>query len=681
MAFTSPSIPTKPNANNIMALLRTMSDDKLFQFAQAHKNDPYVFPLTFQESNSRKQLRVAQAGQNPPTSEVVDQNLQEMAPQAPQMAQAMPPQQLPEDSGIGQLPAPNMQGMAKGGIVAFEDGGKVPGYQAGVFTGATDALSYYLKQQGISGAQFLALPLDKQAELRAAAPSPLPGAAPAAAPAATGTGIGTPKPASAGLTTARGISAGMSKVPLLGMVYDLIAPANRDEERASFPYKLGARSAQTEDDVKKTALKETPNDYAEKKVAELEATSGKKLSTDARNLALSRFVQEKIALDVKQGKAGFTTSADPIRGPDINSMADTGGAAAPTGNPAGGIKPAPSRQGLDPNASGQNLMAGIPGLTQTATGMAQEFQNAKDQFGAPTVPYAIQQKIDAFQKKREEEAKGGLKDLQEDQAKQGLGMEAAEKRTKERGEKLNKREADLPGLAIFQAGLAIMGGESPYALTNMGKGAGIGLKAYTEGLDKLEASREKLDESFDKIELFRQNRADMNAKEIRAAKKEIRATQVEAEKMGLDALMKDTDIKAADARIAFTALMGSREKMYDITSRERLGLAGISAQRDIAGMQVTAQTNIANQRNQLMQDLYGGEARARTEFGRLQQKIIGELSKDTRYQLATPEARAAMQRERLAQEVGNNPFLAPYAMGIGFQKAPAGGMVRSLDAE
>ena len=133
MAFTSPSTPTKPNANNIMALLRTMSDDKLFQFAQAHKNDPYVFPLTFQESNSRKQLRVAQAGQNPPTSEVVDQNLQEMAPQAPQMAQAMPPQQLPEDSGIGQLPAPNMQRMAEGGIVAFEDGGKVPRFQEGGF--------------------------------------------------------------------------------------------------------------------------------------------------------------------------------------------------------------------------------------------------------------------------------------------------------------------------------------------------------------------------------------------------------------------------------------------------------------------------------------------------------------------------------------------------------------------
>ena len=37
---------------------------------------------------------------------------------------------LPENTGIGQLPAPNMQGMgrANGGIIAFDDGGEVPGY-------------------------------------------------------------------------------------------------------------------------------------------------------------------------------------------------------------------------------------------------------------------------------------------------------------------------------------------------------------------------------------------------------------------------------------------------------------------------------------------------------------------------------------------------------------------------
>jgi hypothetical protein len=78
-----------------------------------------VFPLAFQESQTRKQMRVGQAaqmaGQKPPP--VVDQDLQQMAP----------PQALPEDQGIGALNAPNLQRMADGGIAGYADGGQQPG--------------------------------------------------------------------------------------------------------------------------------------------------------------------------------------------------------------------------------------------------------------------------------------------------------------------------------------------------------------------------------------------------------------------------------------------------------------------------------------------------------------------------------------------------------------------------
>ena len=109
--------------SNISDNLAMMPDPALQQFAQMHKNDPYIFPMAFQESNTRKQMRAA--AQNPqaaPAPKVVDQSLQEMA------------QPMPEDQGIATLPAPNMQNMAGGGIVAFDDGGEVPGYAAGVFT-------------------------------------------------------------------------------------------------------------------------------------------------------------------------------------------------------------------------------------------------------------------------------------------------------------------------------------------------------------------------------------------------------------------------------------------------------------------------------------------------------------------------------------------------------------------
>jgi hypothetical protein len=110
------SIPTTPNPNTLMADLRMKSDKQLFDYAQMHKDDPYIFPMAFQESNARKKLRAAQNAQRPPAPKVVDQNLQEMA------------QPMPEDQGIATLPAPNMQNMAGGGIVAFDDGGEVPGY-------------------------------------------------------------------------------------------------------------------------------------------------------------------------------------------------------------------------------------------------------------------------------------------------------------------------------------------------------------------------------------------------------------------------------------------------------------------------------------------------------------------------------------------------------------------------
>lgn len=106
---------------NVISTLRKMSDPQLQQYAAMHKNDPYIFPLAFQESQTRKQIRAeAQAAQAMPQGKVNDQNLAAMAPQP-----------LPEDVGIGQLPADNLRGIATGaagGLVSFGAGGEVPRY-------------------------------------------------------------------------------------------------------------------------------------------------------------------------------------------------------------------------------------------------------------------------------------------------------------------------------------------------------------------------------------------------------------------------------------------------------------------------------------------------------------------------------------------------------------------------
>lgn len=99
------------NAEQITTRLRMMSDTDLQRFAEMHKQDPYMFPLAFNESNMRKKVRAAGA-------------MQQQQPQRPvneQAVQAMSPAMLPENQGIGAL-NPQMQ-FASGGLVAFAEGG------------------------------------------------------------------------------------------------------------------------------------------------------------------------------------------------------------------------------------------------------------------------------------------------------------------------------------------------------------------------------------------------------------------------------------------------------------------------------------------------------------------------------------------------------------------------------
>jgi hypothetical protein len=109
------------NVNQITSQLAKMPDQALQQYAAMHKNDPYTVALALAESNRRKEIRTSaqmDPGQQP---KVVDQEIAAIAAPEPQM--------LPEDTGIAQLPAQNIQGMAGGGIVAFEAGGEVPRFQ------------------------------------------------------------------------------------------------------------------------------------------------------------------------------------------------------------------------------------------------------------------------------------------------------------------------------------------------------------------------------------------------------------------------------------------------------------------------------------------------------------------------------------------------------------------------
>ena len=117
------------NVKTLTDTLSRMELPELQDYATLHKNNPYVVTMALSIANQKKQMKAAQDGQAgmQPQPKVVDQQISQMAAPPPQQMAAAPQQQmLPEDTGIGQLPAQNMQNMAEGGIVAFEDGGEVP---------------------------------------------------------------------------------------------------------------------------------------------------------------------------------------------------------------------------------------------------------------------------------------------------------------------------------------------------------------------------------------------------------------------------------------------------------------------------------------------------------------------------------------------------------------------------
>ena len=109
---------------DMVKVLTKLRPQMLQQFAAAHQNDTYALLAAKAASEEQKKIMAANQPQQMGMPPKVNEQVVASIAQPPQAPQAMPQDQgLPEESGIAQLPAPNMQGMAGGGIVAFSTGG------------------------------------------------------------------------------------------------------------------------------------------------------------------------------------------------------------------------------------------------------------------------------------------------------------------------------------------------------------------------------------------------------------------------------------------------------------------------------------------------------------------------------------------------------------------------------
>jgi hypothetical protein len=244
--------------------------------------------------------------------------------------------------------------------------------------------------------------------------------------------------------------------------------------------------------------------------------------------------------------------------------------------------------------------------------------------------------------------------LQTDIAARGEYGKDREAKLKSKEERIGKEEGQSGGLALLEAGLAMMSGTSANAFANIGQGAMAGTAAYRKSMEKIADARDKLDDAYGRLEDVRFNQKSMDSKELRAAKKGVD----DATNAGLD------------------SLIGYASKRFDITTDQAKTMFGGAV--NLEQSRIAAAPGIA--RNKMLEKRFQGDEKKMAEYGKVQKQVMASLDKDVDYQTATTQAaKDQIMQARMRSAMLNNPFLSSYAMGIGFESAPTGKGARNED--
>lgn len=481
------------NVQELTARLSMMADPALQQYAALHKDDPYVLSLAVSEANRRRQIRAAQQGvagmQPQPT--VAEQEVAQM--NAPVM---------PENVGIGALPAPALAGMPAGGIVGEEEmepqtmaGGGMVAFSNG------GASSVYERHRAM---------YSRDPRLLGSDPN---------------------RPLSESV---------LELAPFLSSIPEIFTsePAPGSE--------LARR--------REAAAQSSPLEQERARNLATVAASGSPTDPNFRRLPDPRAAG--IIYDADAGPAATTPAAPGAPGaPKPPAAAGAPGAGAP------GTKPAATPGGLgDLNALYNRILSG-----QTYTD-----------------PAAAQLK--ALETKERQAAEAEKADIQRDQAKFAKAFEGREARLAERGTEIGKQKDVNMGLALLNAGFAIMSTPGGLA-TAIGKGAQVGTQQFAAGLDKIRSAQERLDEARDRMEELKLNRDEMSAKEVRAAESKIRQVGIDAEKRGIDGLRQAAGVNRETAKTLFDKTVQAELTREEIAGRlqaSRISAGAPSSQERIA---------------------------------------------------------------------------------------------------
>ena len=465
-----------PNTAQLTSQLASMPDSALKQMAMMHKNDPYTLPLIIAEDGRRKQLRqAAQMAAYQPQPKVVDQAAAAVG-------------SLPEQQGIGMLPAQNIAQMADGGIAGYADGELV----------ASNEPVVRMAGGGVARYQY-------------------------------------------GGRTVGPYSSTLPEYAIPGMIQpERMVPQQGSQEdetpilRRFFNY-MGERADKA-------------------RVAEAQMRIARGMGTPEDQQLVDTSYTNAQNYVVQRPTAGLPASFEKYRSKEASTA------------PAAEDKAAPKADAASAKTDYSLLNMGGPRTGGGVADLGKQYANIlagqKSEDPAAKERKALQEQMvsSAEQSKRDTEA---------DQAKRGDVYKGREERLAKRERELAKADEMDSALALIAGGLKLAGTGGSFA-----KGISAAGEAYvahrTEGLSKLRAAQERLGEARDRMEDLQINRDDMNAREIRQANNEINRAKMDAQKLGIDAIMARDNVNRDTAKSIFAATVQQNIAAMETSSRERI---------------------------------------------------------------------------------------------------------------
>ena len=417
-------------------------------------------------------------------------------------AQAQPPQpsvkdqmeqditMLPENTGIGQLPAPNMEQMADGGIAGYADGGIV------AFAGG-DLVNAFAPPTGDAESQ-----------------------------------------------------------RTLALMRESVGRS--EQEEAARRQQLAAFKQQIMDKV----ARNEPLTYAEQAL----------LSRSKMPAAAPVVADAPVAEGYKgEGMAGTRVPTFPAS--TNKAVVDTG-AAVPKSKSKSSASADTNKAGLGQLADRQASVTGDTSLSGAYTmakgmGAEEEAANQKALKGFET------ESIKALEDQRAAREAGRPTGKPYESLEKSLGREAEAAAGKE--------EKNLK-MAIINAGLAMLGGKSQYAMQNIAEGAQVGTKQYQAGIDKLETAAKDREKMGAMIEESRRAEARGDWKDKADYDQKIMEAKLGFKKNSIDAIAKLTGENKKNATEIWKQQSDLVKSDKEMASRERIAGAQVAGGITQAGI-------------------------------------------------------------------------------------------------